>query len=218
MSKKLEAFYTLPARIKIASVLRKAIFLGDFRKGEELSLTEIAAQLNVSRTPVREAFQMLESENLLELRMNKGAIVKDINENFFKDYYEVRILLETKAIEKSIENGIDVKYLEEIHKNFKEKINFASEEEYREYNQNFHFYIWKNANNEKLFSLILNLWNGAFFEMIGKGDYIKKSIEEHENIIKAIQKKDIVKAKYFVESHLMTSLENILKEKSKESK
>lgn len=214
MDTKLENFYTLPARIRIASILRKAIFLGTFKTGEELSLTAIAAQLNVSRTPVREAFQMLESENLLELRMNKGAIVKDINTNFFKDYYEVRILLETKAIEKAIENDIDISYLEELHKKFKKKKSLMTEEDYREYNQNFHFYIWKNANNEKLFSLILNLWNGAFFEMVGKSKHIKKSLEEHEKIIEAIKLKDIEKSKAFVESHLKTSLENILKSKS----
>lgn len=215
MEIKLETFYTLPARIRIASILRKAIFLGTFKTGEELSLTAIAAQLNVSRTPVREAFQMLESENLLELRMNKGAIVKDINADFFKDYYEVRILLETKAIEKAIKNNIDTKYLEEIHNNFKDKADIANEEEYREYNQNFHFYIWRNANNEKLFSLILNLWNGAFFEMIGKSSVIKKSLEEHEEIINALKMKDVEKAKSFVEFHLNTSLDNILKTKIK---
>lgn len=215
MEIKLETFYTLPARIRIASILRKAIFLGTFKTGEELSLTAIATQLNVSRTPVREAFQMLESENLLELRMNKGAIVKDINADFFKDYYEVRILLETKAIEKAIKNNIDTKYLEEIHNNFKNKADIANEEEYREYNQNFHFYIWRNANNEKLFSLILNLWNGAFFEMIDKSSVIKKSLEEHEEIINALKMKDVEKAKSFVEFHLNTSLDNILKTKIK---
>ena len=115
MDIELEEFYTFPTRVKIASILRKAIFSGDIKAGEELSLTDISNKLNVSRTPVREAFQILESENLLELRMNKGAIVKCIDDNFFKDYYEVRILLETKAIEKAINNGIDVSYLEKIH-------------------------------------------------------------------------------------------------------
>ena len=92
MDIELEEFYTFPTRVKIASILRKAIFSGDIKAGEELSLTDISNKLNVSRTPVREAFQILENENLLELRMNKGAIVKCIDDNFFKDYYEVKIL------------------------------------------------------------------------------------------------------------------------------
>ena len=210
MDIELEEFYTFPTRVKIASILRKAIFSGDIKAGEELSLTDISNKLNVSRTPVREAFQILESENLLELRMNKGAIVKCIDDNFFKDYYEVRILLEAKAIEKSINNGIDVSYLEKIHNEFEKNIESSTEENYKKYNQNFHFYIWKNANNEKLFSILLSLWNGPSFQIIGKRNYIDDSLEEHKEIIEAIKEKNVKRAVSCVETHLNTSLKNIL--------
>ena len=210
MDIELEEFYTFPTRVKIASILRKAIFSGDIKAGEELSLTDISNKLNVSRTPVREAFQILESENLLELRMNKGAIVKCIDDNFFKDYYEVRILLEAKAIEKSINNGIDVSYLEKVHNEFEKNIESSTEEDYKKYNQNFHFYIWKNANNEKLFSILLSLWNGPSFQIIGKRNYIDVSLEEHKEIIEAIKEKNVKRAVSCVETHLNTSLKNIL--------
>jgi hypothetical protein len=210
MDIELEEFYTFPTRVKIASILRKAIFSGDIKAGEELSLTDISNKLNVSRTPVREAFQILENENLLELRMNKGAIVKCIDDNFFKDYYEVRILLEAKAIEKSINNGIDVSYLEKVHNEFEKNIESSTEEDYKKYNQNFHFYIWKNANNEKLFSILLSLWNGPSFQIIGKRNYIDVSLEEHKEIIEAIKEKNVKRAVSCVETHLNTSLKNIL--------
>ena len=210
MDIELEEFYTFPTRVKIASILRKAIFSGDIKAGEELSLTDISNKLNVSRTPVREAFQILENENLLELRMNKGAIVKCIDDNFFKDYYEVRILLETKAIEKAINNGIDVSYLEKIHNEFEKNIESSTEEDYKKYNQNFHFYIWKNANNEKLFSILLSLWNGPSFQIIGKRNYIDDSLEEHKEIIETIKEKNVKRAVSCVETHLNTSLKNIL--------
>ena len=210
MDIELEEFYTFPTRVKIASILRKAIFSGDIKAGEELSLTDISNKLNVSRTPVREAFQILENENLLELRMNKGAIVKCIDDNFFKDYYEVRILLEAKAIEKSINNGIDVSYLEKVHNEFEKNIESSTEENYKKYNQNFHFYIWKNANNEKLFSILLSLWNGPSFQIIGKRNYIDVSLEEHKEIIEAIKEKNVKRAVSCVETHLNTSLKNIL--------
>ena len=210
MDIELEEFYTFPTRVKIASILRKAIFSGDIKAGEELSLTDISNKLNVSRTPVREAFQILENENLLELRMNKGAIVKCIDDNFFKDYYEVRILLEAKAIEKSINNGIDVSYLEKVHNEFEKNIESSTEEDYKKYNQNFHFYIWKNANNEKLFSILLSLWNGPSFQIIGKRNYIDVSLEEHKEIIEAIKEKNVKRAVSCIETHLNTSLKNIL--------
>ena len=53
--KKLDSLEIMPTRIRIASILRKAILSGEFKEGEELSLTDIANNLGVSRTPVREA-------------------------------------------------------------------------------------------------------------------------------------------------------------------
>ena len=89
----------MPTRVQVTAILKKALFSGEYKSGDELSLTEIAERLGVSRTPVREAFQTLESEGLIELRMNRGAIVKPIDEKYITDHYEMRILLETDAWE-----------------------------------------------------------------------------------------------------------------------
>ena len=48
----MESLELLPARVRIASILKKAILAGEYKSGEELSLTGIAEQLGVSRTPV----------------------------------------------------------------------------------------------------------------------------------------------------------------------
>ena len=78
----MESMELLPARVRITAILKKALFSGEYKSGDELSLTDIASKLGVSRTPVREAFQALEAEGLIELRMNKGAIVKPIDEKY----------------------------------------------------------------------------------------------------------------------------------------
>ena len=72
------------------------------------------------------------------------------------------------------------------------------------------FLIWKNANNEKLFSILLSLWNGPSFQIIGKRNYIDDSLEEHKEIIEAIKEKNVKRAVSCVETHLNTSLKNIL--------
>lgn len=62
------------AKQKVASELRKAILSRKLKEGEVLSLESIATQLNVSITPVREAFQILDRDGLIKLRQNKGAM------------------------------------------------------------------------------------------------------------------------------------------------
>ena len=55
----------LPARDRVAAALREAILSHQFAEGEELTLKDTAAQLGVSSTPIREAFQMLAREGLI---------------------------------------------------------------------------------------------------------------------------------------------------------
>lgn len=62
------------AKQKVAAELRKAILSRKMKEGEVLSLESIAKQLNVSITPVREAFQILNRDGLIKLRQNKGAV------------------------------------------------------------------------------------------------------------------------------------------------
>ena len=96
----------MPVRVQITAILRKALFSGEYKSGDELSLTETAERLGVSRTPVREAFQTLEAEGLIELRMNRGAIVKTIDEKYITDHYEMRILLESEAAKRAAQRGM----------------------------------------------------------------------------------------------------------------
>ena len=68
------------AKEKVASELRKAILSRKMQEGENLSLESVASQLNVSITPVREAFQILARDGLIKLRPNKGAIVLGVTD------------------------------------------------------------------------------------------------------------------------------------------
>ena len=74
------------AKQKVASELRKAILSRKLKEGEVLSLESIATQLNVSITPVREAFQILDWDGLIKLRQNKGAIVLGITDTYIRDH------------------------------------------------------------------------------------------------------------------------------------
>ena len=59
------------------------------KEGENLTLESVAQQLNVSITPVREAFQILAHDGLIKLRPNKGAIVLGITETYIREHYQL---------------------------------------------------------------------------------------------------------------------------------
>ena len=75
---------------------------GTISPGDLLSESRLAAELKMSRTPVREALHLLAGENWLEIKNGVGAYVKPVSTRDIEDLYEVRILLEVQAAKTAI--------------------------------------------------------------------------------------------------------------------
>lgn len=73
------------------------IRMGKYRPGERLIPEEIAADIGTSRMPVREAFRRLASEGLLNIRPNRGAIVRGLTSDDMKEVFDMRAVLEGLA-------------------------------------------------------------------------------------------------------------------------
>jgi len=81
--------------------LRRLILEGDLEPGVRLQEVELAAQLGVSRTPVREALRALSSQGLVEVLPNRGARVACWSDEDLDEIYELRVLLESHAAERA---------------------------------------------------------------------------------------------------------------------
>ena len=207
----MEMIEVMPIRVRVTAILRKALLAGEFKPGEELSLTETAARLGVSRTPVREAFQSLAAEGLLELRMNRGAVVVGIDEKFIRDHFELRILLETEAITRAASRNADMAYLEELQSYAEAHREQLTEEEYRNYNQRFHEKLWRAADNQKLYDLLTSLWNGPSGGNVGRDpDHERLSILEHRMMLDHLSRGDGGAAGTVMTAHIVRSMNNIL--------
>lgn len=91
---------------------------GDYFKtdhrGEVLTLENTAQELGVSITPVREAFQILERDGLIDLKQNKGATVLGINETTLREHFQIRAALESEACALCCRNHIDMSRIEQV--------------------------------------------------------------------------------------------------------
>ena len=94
----LKPIKTLPIREKIAATLREAILSRKIPAGEVLTLESTAQELGVSITPVREAFQILARDGLLELKQNKRAVVVGVTEKTIQEHFQIRAALELSLI------------------------------------------------------------------------------------------------------------------------
>ena len=201
----------LPIRERVASEIRNAIFSGKFKSGYELRQDFLANELGVSRMPVREALYILAGEGLIELRTNKGAIVKEISTKYIQEHFEVRLILECEAVTKACQNNSDLAGLELIHKEQKKAIEDLNFNETSLLNQAFHMFIWDLADNSKMKSIMEQLWNGlAIGPVIVPIVHAKKSYKEHNIIINAIKNNDTELARETMRKHIIRSMENML--------
>ena len=88
---------------QITDAIRNAIVEGRFRPGDKIPEAELAEQLGVSRTPVREAFKLLEQQGLIEIRSKHGTYVASMNRAEAEDGLHVRVALEVLAVRQALE-------------------------------------------------------------------------------------------------------------------
>ena len=84
--------------VDVAETIRKMIFRREFKLGEMLSEEQIAASMNISRTPVREAFSMLQLEGLIVILPQRGSFVFTIGPEDLEELIQYRLILEQQAL------------------------------------------------------------------------------------------------------------------------
>ena len=148
------------AKERVASELRKAILSKQLKEGENLTLESVAQQLNVSITPVREAFQILAHDGLIKLRPNKGAIVLGITETYIREHYQIRGILEGACAGFAASPDIDISKIEQSYLDAREMTASGDYSRYADLNREFHSEIWAASGNKKMENMIAELWNG----------------------------------------------------------
>ena len=183
-----------PLRDVVFESLRTAILEGKLKSGQRLMEVQLAEQLGVSRTPIREAIRKLELEGLVIMLPRKGAYVADMSFKDLIDVLEIRASLEGLAAFSFLQEEEETKILEGLEKlarEFEESVKSGDIEEVLKKDVEFHEYIFSLANNKKLHQIINSLWEQVHrFRVTYVSDY-KASlslVEEHNKILKQLKK------------------------------
>lgn len=201
----------LPARERVASALRKAIISKSIPEGAELTLENTAQELGVSVTPVREAFQILARDGLLEVKQNKCAIVLGVTKKTIREHYQLRAALEGTACMLCCQNNADLSKIKNCVDTAEEALSHQQAGNYTDYNQSFHFEIWEASGNEKMRNLLSELWNGLSVGVeMSELDYALNSQSEHKKIYAALEARDALAARAEMEKHILRSMDDAL--------
>lgn len=196
-----------PLRDVVFENLRTAILEGNLKAGQRLMEVQLAEQLGVSRTPIREAIRKLELEGLVVMLPRKGAYVANMSFKDLIDVLEIRATLEGLAASLAAErrNDEDVIKLEKVAKEFEEGVRNADVEVVLKKDVEFHENIFLMANNKKLYHLITSLWEQVhrFRVMyVSNNEASLSLVDEHKRILDAIKNGDCELAKKYATEHI----------------
>lgn len=192
--------------------LRKKIFEKTLISGQRLPEVAIAKELEVSRTPVREALRRLENEGLVQIIPGWGACLASPTKQEIIDTYEVREDLETMAIRKASQKitPLQLCRLQEQIDAERETFRLRNLEGYLNINDNFHIIIADASGNGTLVSYIKNVLSRTFVQMIFFESFFdfdtNPSLEEHIALLEALREHDEEKCVKLMKEHLHLSM------------
>jgi len=194
--------------------LLEKIRSGQFRPGDRLRETDVAENLALSRTPIREALRKLESDGIVEHRPRLGAIIRTLTTSEIVELYEMRLVLERTAAEMAAKhaNPAEIDMLKDINA----QIDAAGQNTPRAaaLNQDFHSCIYLATRNRFLLASARALNNALILlgpTTLDDEARIKTVSSQHAQIIAAIADGDQKAAGDAAEAHLQTSLRHRLK-------
>lgn len=193
----------------VADLIREGILEGRLRPGERLKEDQLAKELAVSRTPVREAIAMLQAEGLLEAQQHRGAQVRSYTPGELEEIYDLRSILEGYAARRAARRITDQELtrlrtcVEKM-----ERLQPKDLEHLVQQNDIFHNTILHAADSQRLVAMVsqtralpLTYQSYAWYT----NDQLSLSHEYHRRVLSALERHDAEQAEYDMRHHLFNA-------------
>jgi DNA-binding GntR family transcriptional regulator len=176
--------------------------LHDMRSDQPLSELNLASVLGMSRTPVREALKRLENEGILISYGKRGTFINIPTLKEIKDIYEVRMLLEPGAA-RLASKKVNLDELNRFKKLFKDFREGKGRGDFVKLGEAFHFFIIDSTENKVLREILNNIYAKLEISRVfSYGVRRKEAVEEHLEILGALQDGDEERSQRCMENHL----------------
>lgn len=198
-------------------IIKNMIILREIEPGKKINEEHIAKEIQVSRTPIREALCRLENEGIVKIIPRRGAFVSDLTETNVREILLIREVLEGLVVRLAVEN-MDEETLEKLRKAL-EKVSTLPEKDrdlinYTRSEVDFHAILLSASNNQMLKNM-MEIVN-AHLQIIRLRTVViperaQKTVKEHQQIFKAIENGDATSAEELMRKHVQSVREVALK-------
>jgi DNA-binding GntR family transcriptional regulator len=187
------------------AVLRQAILEGALPGGTRLVQADLAEQLGLSTTPVREALRDLVGEGLIRFDPHRGAIVNELSSKDLNEIYDLRILLEARAIELAAER-ITEQQLDHLSEINDAMFRAEGPADWATLNRDFHLAIYEAADSPRMLAILRGLVESAVRYVSATRqaapEIRETARDEHAAIVEKLRRHDVDGATAAIQHHL----------------
>lgn len=142
-----------------AEEIRRRILSAAYPPGFQLRQDSLAADLGMSRIPIREALVQLESEGLLKILPHRGAIVVQLTAEEIEELFNMRLLLEPFLFRRSAPflTREDLNALKQIQARYETSIDTLDMDIWNELNTEFHMFLYRHARSPRIVQTVQTL-------------------------------------------------------------
>lgn len=196
----------------VVEALKRGLLAGAYPAGTRLVQSDVAAQLGVSNTPVREAMWQLAAEGLLRFDRYRGFLVHAPTKDEIVELYELRLLLEPVAASRAAKNMTD-RELASTRDLFSQARRTRELGEWVMLNRRFHGALIEGAHSPRLSAIVGALKDvaltQAWLSIVSPRERMEASNIEHGELLRVIETRDPRKAAKVVRHHLQVALETV---------
>jgi len=196
-------------------VLRDRMRTGQLKPGERLRVNVIREELQMSPTPIREALRLLQADGLVTYEPHLGIRVARLSPETTEELCLLRCTLEALAVELAVArlSDDDERELERMHEALTKAVDAGAGAEIIELNAQWHWKLYDAARSAHLADFIRRLWDRypwrTMWVLPGR---TRKSLDEHEAVMKAIRARDVTAAAEKMRTHIESGAESLLEE------
>jgi len=196
--------------------IRQDIVAGNFASGARLRIDDLAQRYGVSTMPVRESLGRLHGEGLVVIEHNRGARVRNIDERFVENLFDIRAALESMLAMRGAQRRSqeDVASLKLEQEKFEAFISARDYTAILETNRRFHKILNDAADNDEALNLADRHWYliASMWKQYGyHEERFAGVVGDHRQLIDAVEKRDGPAAGAIMQAHVIKSKYDLLK-------
>ena len=205
-----------PYKYRVYEEIKGSILSGEYVPGSILNERRLSNEMGISRTPVREALQMLAQDGWLQTETYKGMIVREFDIKYMHDMLQIRTALEILAVENAVQNITDekIRKLEAIQKKQTDLLERYEDNQCILIDREFHSRIYEMSGNTELIQLLSNYYDMFRFlgmqAVCGSEERRGTTLLEHKAILNALKERSRDQVVEAMQLHMEETEKNIM--------